>query len=49
MECLVFQGCHLRGEEFTYSDALALSDVYHQETTTWIGCRVKTHCVMYTL
>ena len=29
MECLVFQGCHSRGEGFTYGEALALSDVYH--------------------
>ena len=49
MECLVFQGCHLRGEGFTYGEALALSNVYHWETTTWIGCRVKMHCVMCTL
>ena len=34
MECLVFQGCHSRGEGFTYSEALALSNVYHRETTT---------------
>ena len=37
MECLVFQGCHSRGKGFTYGEALALSDIYHQETTTWIG------------
>ena len=49
MECLVFRGCHSRGKGFTYSEALALSNVYHQETTTWIGCRVKMHCVMHTL
>ena len=49
MECLVFQGCHSKGEGLTYSEALALSDVYHQETTTWIGCRVKMHCIMHTL
>ena len=49
MECLVFRGCHLRGEGFTYSEALALSDVYHWETTTWIGHRVKMHCIMHTL
>ena len=49
MECLVFQGCHSRGEGFTHSEALALSDVYHRETTTWIGHRVKMHCVMRTL
>ena len=49
MECLVFRGCHSRGEGFTYGEALALSDVYHQETTTWIGHRVKMHCVMHTL
>ena len=49
MECLVFRGNHSRGEGFTYGEALALSDVYHQETTTWIGCRVKMHCVMHTL
>ena len=29
MECLVFRGCHLRGKGFTYSEALALSDIYH--------------------
>ena len=46
MECLVFQGCRSRGEGFTYGEALALSDVYHRETTTWIGCRVKMHCIM---
>ena len=49
MECLVFQGRHSKGEGFTYSEALALSDAYHRETTTWIGCRVKMHCVMRTL
>ena len=49
MECLVFQGHHSRGEGFTYGEALALSDVYHWETTTWIGCRVKMHCIMRTL
>ena len=49
MECLVFWGCHSRGEGFTYGEALALSDVYHWETTTWIGHRVKMHCVMCTL
>ena len=49
MECLVFRGCCLRGEGFTYCEALALSDVYHWETTTWIGCRVKMHCDMHTL
>ena len=49
MECLVFQGCHSKGEGFTYGEALALSDAYHRETTTWIGHRVKMHCVMRTL
>ena len=49
MECLVFQGHQSRGEGFTYSEALALSNIYHPETTTWIGCRVKMHCVMCTL
>ena len=49
MECLVFQGRRSRGKGFTYSEALALSDVYHWETTTWIGHRVKMHCVMRTL
>ena len=49
MECLVFRGNHSRGEGFTYGEALALSDVYHQQTTTWIGCRVKMHCIMCTL
>ena len=49
MECLVFRGHHSRGEGFTYSEALALSDFYHRETTTWIGCRVKMHCIMCTL
>ena len=49
MECLVFRGRHLRGEEFTYGEALALSNVYHRETTTWIGHRVKMHCIMHTL
>ena len=44
MECLVFQGHHLRGEGFTYGEALALSDVYHWETTTWISHRVKMQC-----
>ena len=49
MECLVFRGRYSKGEGFTYSEALALSDANHQETTTWIGCRVKMHCVMCTL
>ena len=49
MECLVFRGCHSKGEGFTYLEALALSDTYHQEMTTWIGCRVKMHCIMRTL
>ena len=49
MECLDFRGRHSRGEGFTYGEALALSDVYHQETTTWIGRRVKMHCIMRTL
>ena len=49
MECLVFRGHCLSGEGFTYGKALALSDVYHRETTTWIGHRVKMHCVMHTL
>ena len=49
MERLVFQGCRSRGEGFTYSEALALSDVYHQEMMTWISCRVKMHCIMCTL
>ena len=49
MECLVFQGHHLRGEGFMYGEALALFNVYHWETTTWISCRVKMHCVMCTL
>ena len=49
MECLVFQGHHSRGKGFIYGEALALSDVYHRETTTWIGRRVKMHCVMHTL
>ena len=49
MECLVFWGHHSRGEGFTYSEALALSNIYHQETTTWIGHRVKMHCIMHTL
>ena len=49
MECLVFRGRHSRGEGFTYGEALALSDVYHWETTTWIGCRVKMRCIMRTL
>ena len=49
MECLVFRGRCSKGEGFTYGEALALSDAYHRETTTWIGCRVKMHCVMRTL
>ena len=49
MECLVFRGHHLRGEGFIYSEALALSDIYHGETTTWIGRRVKMHCIIHTL
>ena len=49
MECLVFRGCHSKGEGFTYGEALALSNAYHQETTTWIGRRVKLHCIMHTL
>ena len=49
MECLVFRGHHSGREGFTYSEALALSDIYHQKTTTWIGRRVKMHCVMCTL
>ena len=28
---------------------MALCDTYHRETTTWIGHRVKMHCVMHTL
>ena len=49
MECLVFQGRCSKGEGFTYGEALALSDAYHWETTTWIGRRVKMHCIMCTL
>ena len=49
MECLVFRGHCSKGEGFTYGEALALSDAYHRETTTWIGHRVKMHCVMHTL
>ena len=49
MECLVFRGHHSKGEGFTYGETLALSDTYHRETTTWIGHRVKMHCVMHTL
>ena len=49
MECLIFRGCHSRGEGFTYGEALALSDIYHRETTTWISHRVKMHCIMCTL
>ena len=49
MECLVFGGHHSRGKGFTYGEALALSDIYHWETTTWIGRRVKMHCIMRTL
>ena len=49
MECLVFRGCCSRGEGFTQSEALALSDVYHWDTTTWISHRVKMHCIMCTL
>ena len=29
MECLICRGHHSRGEEFTYGEALALSDAYH--------------------
>ena len=49
MECLIFQGRCLRGEGFTYGEALALSDTYHCEATTWISRRVKMHGVMRTL
>ena len=49
MECLVFREHCFRGKGFMYSEALALSDIYHQETTTWIGHRVKMYCVMHTL
>ena len=49
MECLVFRGRRSRGEGFTYGEALALSNAYHREMTTWIGRRVKMHCVMRTL
>ena len=49
MECLVFQGRHSRVKGFTYGEALALSDIYHWETTTWIGHRVKMHCIMHIL
>ena len=41
MECLVFRGRRSKGEGFTYGEALALSDTYHWETTTWIGHRVE--------
>ena len=49
MECLIFRGCYSKGVGFTYGEALALSDTYHRETTTWIGRRVKMHCIMHTL
>ena len=49
MECLIFWGRHSKGEGFAYGEALALSDAYHWETTTWIGHRVKMHCIMHTL
>ena len=49
IECLFFRGHHSKGEGFTYSEALALSDAYYWETTTWIGRRVKMHCVICTL
>ena len=49
IECLVFWGHHSKGEGFTYGEALALSDTYHWKTTTWIGPRVKMHCIMCTL
>ena len=49
MECLVFRGRCSKGEGFTYGEALALSDAYHREMTTWISCRVKMHCVMHIL
>ena len=49
MEWHVFWGRCSRGEGFTYGEALAMSNVYHRETTTWISCRVKMHCVMCTL
>ena len=49
MECLVFRGHRSKSEGFTYGEALALSNAYHWETTTWIGGRVKMHCVMRTL
>ena len=39
----------MRGEGFTYGEALALTNAYHHEATTWVGHRVKMHCVMHTL
>ena len=49
MEYLIFQGHCSKGEGFSYSEAFTLSHAYHREATTWIGCRVKMHCVMHTL
>ena len=49
MECLIFRGCCSKGKGFTYGKALALSKTYHHEATTWIGHRVKMHCVICTL
>ena len=49
MECLIFRGRWSKGEQFTYGEALPISNACHQETTTWIGCRVRMHCILCTL
>ena len=49
MECLVFVRCHTKNQDLMYADTMAYADALHNQTTMWIGCRVKMHCVPRTL
>ena len=50
MECLLFTGHWSKeDEQLTFGKATVYADALHKQITTWIGRRVKMHCVARSL
>ena len=46
---MVFVRHRTKNQGLTHADAVAYADTLHDQTTMWIGCRVKMHCIPRTL
>ena len=49
MECLVFVGHRTKNQGLTFANTMAYANALHNQTTMWVGCHVKMHCVPRTL